>query len=255
MTQNLDTRPRTGESMLDAGQHWRAKLGFVLLAMEQTIEDDLFRLAPDGVGIHVTRAAMSDTVAVDTLHEMRKHIGPAAELLLPVLTLDSVCYGCTSGTIVIGDDVITSDLLAATGSKRASTMAGGVVRALHALQAQRISVLTPYVESINDLERTFLQRHGFQVDTLVGLGIERDQDIARVKPEFLLDHAASMIIPDSDALFISCGALRTLDIIGELEERIGKPVVTSNQATMWDCLRGSGIDDQHETYGRLFRDL
>lgn len=255
MTLNLDTRPQTDDAMFDEGQHWRAKLGFVLLAMEQTIEDDLFRLAPDGVGIHVTRAAMSDTVAVDTLHEMRERIGPAAELLLPALELDSVCYGCTSGTIVIGDDVITSDLLAATGAKRASTMAGGVVRALHALQAQRISVLTPYVDGINDLERTFLERHGFQVKTLVGLGIELDQDIARVKPEFLLDYAVSMVVPESDALFISCGALRTLDIIDDLEKRIGKPVVTSNQATMWDCLRGSGIDDQYETHGRLLRAL
>jgi maleate isomerase len=255
MTSTAQAPSSSRENMFDAGQHWRAKLGFVLLAMEQTIEDDLFRLAPDGVGIHVSRAAMSDTVAVDTLHEMRQYIGPAAQLLLPALCLDSVCYGCTSGTIVIGDDEINADLVAATGAKRTSTLAAGVVRALRAVGAQRISVVTAYVAGINALEEEYFTRHGFSVDTLVGLGIELDQDIARVKPSFLADYAASVAHPDSDALFISCGALRTLDIIGELEARTGKPVVTSNQAMMWDCLRGVGIDDKFDNYGRLFREF
>lgn len=240
--------------VFDEGRHWRAKLGFVLLAMEQTIESDLFRMAPAGVGIHVTRAAMSNSVNVDTLRAMANGLRPAAGVLLPELELDVVCYGCTSGSIVIGEDVVEAQLAAGSGARRVTTLVGGVVAGLRALQARRLSVITPYVAGINDLELTYLQRQGFDVDTLVGLEIELDQDIARVRPEFLLDFAEQQVHPDSDAVFISCGALRSIDIIDELEARIGRPVVTSNQAMMWHCLRSAGIDDRLDGWGRLFRE-
>lgn len=240
--------------VFDQGRHWRAKLGFVLLAMEQTIESDLFRMAPEGVGIHVTRAPMSDSVNVDTLRSMLDGLRPATEVLLPSLELDVVCYGCTSGSIVMGEDAIESQLAEGSGARSVTTLVGGVVRALRALQARQLSVLTPYVAGINDLELRHLQREGFEVNTLYGLEIESDQDIARVRPEFLLDLAERVVHPDSDAVFISCGALRSIDIINDLEARIGRPVVTSNQAMMWSCLRSAGIDDRLDAFGELFRE-
>lgn len=240
--------------VFDEGQHHRAKLGFVLLAMEQTMEDDIFRLAPKGVGVHITRAAMADVVDVHTLAAMGDGIGPASSLLLPELQLDSVAYGCTSGSVVIGDARIEADLAAATGAKRTSTLGGAVLRGLRAVGAQRVSVVTPYLDGINALELEYLEREGFTVDSFVGLGIELDQDIARVRPEFLKEFAAKNTHEDSDALFISCGALRTLDVIHDLEVMTGLPVITSNQAFMWDNLRGAGIEDKLDGYGWLFRD-
>lgn len=242
------------KQVFDEGTHWRAKLGFVLLAMEQTMEDDIFRLAPEGVGVHIARAAMSDVVDVDTLQAMAEGIGPAARDLLPALCLDNVAYGCTSGSIVIGDKWIENDLRVATGAKRASTLGGGVLRALRAIGAKRVSVVTPYVEGINVLEVEYLEREGFIVDSMVGMGIELDQDIHRVRPEFIKSFAASHTHPESDALFISCGALRTLDVLSEIEAITGRPVITSNQSFMWDCLRGAGIQDKLQGYGRLFNE-
>ena len=81
-----------------------------------------------------------------------------------------------------------------------------------------------------------------------------DEDIVRVAPTFMEEFALSLDRPDADAIFISCGALRVLDIIEDLEQRVGKPVVTSNQALVWDVLRLAGIEDRFEGYGRLFRD-
>jgi maleate isomerase len=239
--------------VFDRGRHWRAKLGFVLLAMEQTIESDLFRMAPPGVGVHVTRAAMADAVTVETLRDMADGLQPAAEMLLPALRLDVVCYACTSGSIVIGEEAVAARLTEGSDARQVTTLVGGVVRGLRALQARRLSVLTPYVAGINDLELDYLRQQGFAIDTLIGLEIESDQDIARVRPEFLLDFAERIVHPSSDAVFISCGALRSVDIIDDLEARIGRPVVTSNQAMMWDCLRTAGIDDHLNGFGRLFR--
>ena len=41
----------------------------------------------------------------------------------------------------------------------------------------------------------------------------------------------------------------------ELEQAVGQPVITSNQAMIWDTLRLAGIDDKIEGYGRLFREF
>lgn len=242
------------QNVFDNGQHDRAKLGFVLLAMEQTIEDDLFRMAPDGVGIHVNRADMADEVNVDTLTAMAEGIGPSAAQILPELTLDVLCYACTSGSIVIGVDEVKRRLAHGGSARHVTTLVSGVTEALQAFGARRVSVVTPYVNGINDLEATHLENHGFTVASLTGLEIEKDQDIARVRPQFLTSYAAEHTHPDSDALFISCGALRTLDIIEELEDRTGLPVVTSNQAMMWSSLRMAGIEDRLTGYGRLFRE-
>lgn len=240
--------------LFDTGRHHRAKLGFVLLAMEQTIEGDLFRMAPEGVGVHVTRAAMADAVTVETLHEMAAGIRPAADLILPELTLDVLCYACTSGSIVIGPAEVRSELAATGRAREVTTLVDGVTAALRQLSAQQISVLTPYVDGINELEATHLRRAGFTLDALTGLGITKDQDIARVHPQALADLAVQHTHPDSDALFISCGALRTLDVIEEIEQRIGRPVVTSNQAMMWQCLRLAGVTDHLEGYGAILRE-
>lgn len=240
--------------VFDGGRHHRAKLGFVLLAMEQTIEGDLFQMAPEGVGIHISRGAMADAVNVDTLRAMAAEIGPSAELILPELTLDVLSYACTSGSIVIGVEEVERELAATGRARHVTTLIGGVVGALRALQARRISVVTPYVPGLNELEATHMTNQGFEVDSLIGLEIEKDQDIVRVRPDFLADFAVQHTHPDSDALFISCGALRTLDVIDEIEDRIGRPVVTSNQAMMWDCLRAAGVDDHLDGFGRLFHD-
>lgn len=242
------------DGVFDEGRHGRARLGFVLLAMEQTIDSDLVRMAPEGVGIHVTRAAMSNSVTVDTLTQMLQHIRPAGEVLLPELDFDVVCYACTSGTVVNGEEAVERELAAGTRATHHTTLLGGVREALTALDVKRVSVVTPYVDGINQLEAAYLEERGFQVDSLNGLEIELDQDIARVSTSFLAEYAQQHTHPDSDALFISCGALRSIEIIDDLEARIGKPVITSNQAMMWQCLRLAGITDALDDLGVLFRE-
>ena len=95
---------------------------------------------------------------------------------------------------------------------------------------------------------------GFQVLDIQGLELERDSDMVRVAPGYIAEFAAGVDRPDADAVFVSCGALRTLDVVDDLERRLGKPVVCSNQAMIWDCLRLAGIRDRFEGFGALLRD-
>jgi maleate isomerase len=238
----------------DAGRHDRAKLGFVLLAMEQTIEDDMFKLAPPGVGVHFSRASMANKVDVDTLSDMAEGIGAAAALLLPDGQLDVACYACTSGSVVIGEDRVFAELQRGAPGARVTSLITSVMRALDALGTKRIAIATPYVRAVNEIERGYMQQRGFDIINIEGLGIENDADMVRVTPNYIHEFARSVDRPEADALFISCGALRSVEIIAELEAELGKPVIVSNQAMIWDCLRLAGVRDTNPRYGRLFRE-
>ncbi len=235
----------------DTGRHDRAKLAFVVLAMEQTVEDDVFAMSPPGVGVHFTRITMSNDATVETLAAMEPDIEQAASLLLPDAKLDSLCYTCNSGTMVIGEEKVMAALRRASPEAQPTTVMTGVWRALKALGARRIAVATPYAGEVNDFVRSFLAGHGFEIVSFKAMEILKNSDIDRVTPASIRDFAAAADHADADALFVCCGALRALDVVDELEKRVAKPVVASNQAMMWDCLRLAGIDDSLTGFGRL----
>jgi maleate isomerase len=130
----------------------------------------------------------------------------------------------------------------------------GVIRALKQLGARRIVVATPYLDEVNQREVDYLEQAGFEVISLCGLNLERDSDMVRVAPDFIAEFALAQDRVEADAIFVSCGALRTLDVIEEIETRAGKPAICSNQAMIWDCLRLAGIEDRFAGYGRLLAD-
>ena len=236
------SRPRAVR--FDQGRHPRAKLGFVLLATEQTVQEDMATLVPAGVGVHATRVAIPDDISVATLADTAAGLAEAAARLLPDGSLDVVSYACTSGSIVIGEERVRTELNRGAPGAKATSLYGGVRRALSALGARRIVVATPYLEAV--------AREGLG---LQGLNIREDSDMVKVAPDFLLEFARGLDRPEADTLFISCGALRSIEVIDALEAATGKPVVASNQAMAWDCLRLAGIDDRIEGYGRLLRDF
>ena len=165
-----------------------------------------------------------------------------------------VCYACTSGSLVITEPVVLRELSRGQPGAQATSLITGVIRALKALRARRIVVATPYLDEINALETRYLEAAGFEVLAIEGLNIERDNDMVLVAPDFIAEFAASLDRPEAEAVFISCGALRSLDILEPLEQRLGKPVVASNQAMVWDSLRLAGVADKIPQAGRLLRD-
>ena len=238
----------------DRGRHWRAKIGYVLLATEQTIQDDVMRLRPEGVGVHIARAPIPDSITNATLAAQADELAAAAATLLPDGSLDVVCYACTSGSLVIGEERVNAELAKGAPGAKPTSLIAGVIRALRELGARRIAVATPYLDEINEREKLYLESSGFEVAAIRGMNLEKDSDMVRVAPEFILDYAIAADRPDADALFVSCGALRSLDVVDEIERRLGKPVVVSNQAMIWDTLRLAGIDDRYQGYGALLRE-
>jgi len=239
----------------DDGSHPRAKIGYVLLATEQTVQDDVIRLRPPGIGIHFTRAAIPDSITNESLAAQAGLLADCAASLLPDGSLDVVCYACTSGSLVIGEERVFAELNRGAPMAQATSLITGVIRALKRLQARRIVIATPYLDEVNQREVDYLEQAGFEVISICGLNLEKDSDMVRVAPDYITEFALAQDHPDADAIFISCGALRTLDVIGEIEARAGKPAICSNQAMIWDCLRLAGIDDRFEGFGRLLAEF
>ena len=243
-------RPRA-DIRFDEGRHPRAKIGYVLLATEQTVQDDAMALRPEGVGVHFTRVPIPDSITNESLGSVRDALAPAAELLLPDGTLDVIAYACTSGSLVVGEENVFAELNKGAPGAKATSLITGVIRALKTVGAKRIVVGTPYLDEINARQADYLAKAGFEVLSITGMNLEFDSEMVRVAPDYIREFALSLDRPDADAIFTSCGALRSLDVIGAIEEAAGKPAICSNQAMIWDTLRLAGIEDRFEGYGRL----
>ena len=239
----------------DEGPHRRAQIGYVLVANADLSEADFFAMKPPGVGVHFTRVPMPREVGVATLAAMERDLAGAAASMMPGRDdLDVISYSCTSGTFVIGEEQVIAELRRLNPRPRATTMLSACVAALEALGARRIVLGTAYTPDLTALEVEFLASKGFDVVRAEGLSLKSDEEMNRVTPDWLARFASEIDVPDADALFLSCGALRVLPVIDVIEAAIAKPVVFSNQANFWHCLRLAGIDDRIEGFGRLFRE-
>ena len=255
MPDNSVIAPAPDSIKFDEGSHPRAKIGYVLLATEQTVQDDVIRLRPPGVGIHFTRAAIADSITNESLLAQADLLADCAASLLPDGSLDVICYACTSGSLVIGEERVFAELNRGAPNAQATSLITGVIRALKKLRARRIVVATPYLDEVNQREVDYLERAGFEVISICGLNLEKDSDMVRVAPDYITEFTLAQDHPQADAIFVSCGALRTLDVIGEIEARAGKPVICSNQAMIWDCLRLGGIEDRFDGFGKLLAEF
>ncbi len=242
------------DTEFDNSRAWRARIGFILIQNETIIEGDMTRLAPEGVETHFVRSKMPVGCTVENLASMQSSLAETSKEFMPEFDLKVVCYACTSGSVVIGEENVEKELLKGNPNRKPTTLITGAIRALEKLSVKRIVMATPYTDDINTIESRYLENKGFELLNVQGLNLTYDSQITSVKPSYISKFAKAVDHANAEAIFISCGALRTLDVIEEIEQATGKPVVTSNQSMMWNCLRMAGIEDQINGYGTLFRE-
>jgi maleate isomerase len=129
------------------------------------------------------------------------------------------------------------------------------VAAFRHLGARRIAVLTPYVDEVNEAIRGFLVAAGLDVVEFGSFHLRTEQEIARVPPEAIVSAGRAITGPGAEALFISCTGLQGHAAIAALEAATGRPVVTSNQAQVWEALSLIGYARPVHGYGRLLARL
>ncbi len=231
-----------------------ARFGLIVLATDLTSEADMHRqLSSTNVAVHVTRVAFENPTTPDNLRRMAPRLTEAAELLLSTGPLRAICYSCTAASVVIGDREVASAIRKALPDVPVVTPTRAARYAFAAFGAKTISVLTPYTVGTSEPMADYFVRHGLKIARFTCLGVEDDRDMARISGQTIINAALAADHPDAEALFISCTALPVIGLIDEIEKRIAKPVITSNQAAAWAMARSGGLRNfSPEGFGMLF---
>jgi maleate isomerase len=210
------------------------RVGLIALSTDLTSERDAARLLPAaGISMHTTRVAFENPTTPESLRRMQPLLADAARLLLPDIPLAAIWYSCTAASAILGDAAVEGAIAEGRPVVPVVTPPAAAVRAFATLGARRIAVLTPYLPQTAEGLTRYFEARGVSVAGALSLGLEDDRDMARVSGASIREAALAADRPDAEALFISCTALPALAQIEAIEEGIGKPVVTSNQASLW----------------------
>lgn len=239
---------------LDDGICRRAAIGLVVLATDHTIEHEWRRLlTQDGVAFYESRVYNSADITPERLVEMEDRIAPAVALIRPAERIDVVAFGCTSASMVIGEEKVFTRIHEARPGVACTTPITAALAALRALGVQHAALLTPYVRSINDYMRDYIESRGVGITRMASFEHADDNEVARIDASSLRTGVEVLARNrDVDAIFVSCTSLRIAGLIPALEAEIGKPVISSNYAMAWHALRLAGVNDCEPRLGRLF---
>ena len=207
-------------------------------------------MRPWGVSLHVTRAGGYDLDQVPDSNQMRKFAEANLEEVISGLAaarVDFVLYGCTSATLSWGLD-FDRDFearIARLAGVGAVTAAGALAEALRDLNLSRVGFCSPYTRQLNAEGAAFLGQAGFEVISQAYVGADLGNDgQGAMTPEEVYRLGLKADRADAEALVLSCTDMRAVETIGALEETLGKPVVTSNQALMHVARKRLSLTDE-----------
>ena len=223
------------------------RFGLIVLATDLTIEGDAARLMPPDCRLHVTRIAFENPTTAENLRQTGPRLRDAGALLVPGVALKGVGFGCTSASAVLGQGVQK----ALGGRAPVSTPTSGALRGFAALGVTRVALMTPYLPETADLVGNHFAANGLDVVSRRSMGRADDRDMALLPEAEVMDFALAANHPQAQALFMSCTALPALGLIDRIEARLGKPVISANQALFWAMLDQAGIAATGP--GRLFQ--
>ncbi|WP_219412889.1 maleate cis-trans isomerase family protein [Pseudonocardia nigra] len=168
--------------------------------------------------------------------------------------LDAVVWACTSGSFVFGWDGAAAQVaaLGAAAGVPASSTSFAFVDACARLGVTRVAVGATYPDDVAERFVAFLARAGVEVLSLSARGIITAAEVGTLEPEDVLAFAAAADHPDAEAVLLPDTALHTVGLLDALDARVGKPVLTANQVSIWQGLRLAGADVPRSGLGRVF---
>jgi maleate isomerase len=241
---------------------WKGRIGLLIPHRNTTTEPELARMIPDGVTIHVARMILGD-ITPEGLRAMEEEVYKAATVI-DAVNPDLIVVCCTSGSFVGGKgyDHRLSEKITSLTKVPAVTTSTAVVEAMRHFRMKTVAIATPFSDEVNQKESEFVEANGIKVTKIRGLGYAQTvtqyplasrptSGIGLLPPAVAYRLALDVNTPNADGIFISCANFRTLEIIEALEQNTGKPVITSNQATLAMALKMMGIREKISGYGSL----
>ena len=232
------------------------RLGVIVPSVNIVVEAWYPLAVPPGVSVHFARMLMPPGTSPDRIIEMDKTDGRHAIEQLASCRPHAVAYGCTASSIVQGhafDAHLREEIREVTGAP-ATSATNSIFAACERLGLRRVTAISPYPEAVDAAEHRFFAEGSIETVAHACLGISEGFRLAEPEPAAILDLALGAWDPESDGVIIACLNFRSHPMIDELERRIGKPVVTSTQAVLWQLLRLAGVATPIPGYGRLLRE-
>jgi maleate isomerase len=229
------------------------RIGLITLASDFRIEKDFNNIIyGKDIDLYCNRIKCYNPLTNEMLKKMADDIPDVVKDILPDQKLDCVAYGCTSGTIAAGYQSIFEKVNSVKPNTKVTTPITSAINAMKSLNIKRLSIFTPYTNEINQSVINYFEKENIDIDELSYFDIASDLDIGKVDPQYLFDSLSKINLSKSDALFISCTALPVLSLITELEKKINKVVLSSNQTLIWDTLKEINYNNKVEGFGELF---
>lgn len=233
--------------------HRPPQVGLIVLQADETLEVDLRRLMPPGLEYLVSRIASGDDVTPETLAAMEGELSRAAGLLPASARFAALAYCCTSGTAQIGAGRVAGLLGAAARTDAVTDPVTALIAACRHLDVTALTLLSPYMPSVSDRLCATLAASGIDVPAFGTFDVAQEARVVRIDGASIRRAAQTLAAQaPTDALFLSCTNLRTLDLIPQLERDLGRPVLSSNLVLAWHLMRLAGIDPPPAAPGRLF---
>ena len=229
------------------------RIGLITLASDFRIEKDFNNVIyGKDIDLYCNRIKCYNPLTNEKLKKMADDIPKVTENILPDQKLDCVAYGCTSGTIAAGYQSIHDKVNTAKPNTKVTTPITSAINALKSLKIKKLSIFTPYTDEINQAVINYFKKENIEIVELSYFDIASDLDIGKVDPQHLFETLTKIDLTKSDGLFVSCTALPILSVIAELEKKISKVVLSSNQTLIWDTLKKINYNNKVEGFGELF---
>ncbi|HUK42109.1 MAG TPA: hypothetical protein VLX11_13725 [Candidatus Acidoferrales bacterium] len=228
-----------------------ASIGLIIPSSNRLTEPQFNAYAPAGVGIHTTRLRMTGKFR-KPLSELKRALTEAAEALSDVKP-GIIVFHCTANSMEAGlaHEKAVVEIIAQASGCPTITTAQALTQAFNHFDIKRLVLISPYVKETNQLEVNYLTETGYTVLRELGLGLDT-HGYSIVTPEEWRNIVKETARPDADGYFLSCTNTRMIEAIEDLERDLNKPVISSNQATLWACLKQLGIKHSNKKLGRLF---
>jgi maleate isomerase len=232
------------------------RLGVIVPSVNSVVEAWYPRIVPDRVSVHFARMLMPAGTSPERIIEMDRTDGVHAIRQLASCKPHAIAYGCTASSIVQGHefDAHLREEIQAIAGVPGTSATNSIFAACAALGMKRVTAISPYAAEVDAAEHRFFAEGGLETIAGACLGITDGMELAAPPPEAILEFALGAWDPVSDGMVIACLNFRSHPIIERLEAAIGKPVVTSTQATLWHVLRLADVADPIRGYGRLLRE-
>ena len=229
------------------------RIGLIALASDFMIERDFLNVIKDrDIDFFVNRIECYNPLTKENLIKMANKVTEVTQEILPDQDIDCVVYGCTSGTIAAGYESIEKKVKAAKPMADLTTPSSAAIKALKRLNIKKLYVFTPYSKALNDEVLEYFKSEGFEITSNSYFDIEADYDIGKVDPDYLFEVLSQVDLNGAEGLFVSCTALPALSIIDKLEKKLNTPVLSSNQALIWDTLVKINRNESVNGFGKLF---